>query len=185
MYIAANCCSQRDKVALLFSVLPYITFTVQILYTLYSQQLNCTYSNYTEAASTCSACYRTAYLLYKYCKHSTVSNWTVLTVITQKLLLHVQRVPYSTFTVQILYILYIQQLNYTYINCTEAASTYSACYRTAHILYKYSTYSTFSNWTVLTLIAQKLLLHVQLNSNSVSLNLTSCVVQCNRMFDIV
>ena len=70
----------------MFSVLPYSTFTVQILYKLYSLQLNCTYSNYTEAAATYSACYRTAHLLYKYC---TVCNLTVLTVITQKLL-HVQ-----------------------------------------------------------------------------------------------
>ena len=31
------------------------TFTVQILYKLYSVQLNCTYSNYTQAAATCSA----------------------------------------------------------------------------------------------------------------------------------
>jgi len=31
------------------------TFTVQILYKLYSLQLNCTYGNYTEAAATCSA----------------------------------------------------------------------------------------------------------------------------------
>ena len=36
----------------MFSVLLFNTFTVQILYSL---QLNCTYSNYTEAAATCSA----------------------------------------------------------------------------------------------------------------------------------
>jgi hypothetical protein len=51
LYIAADCCSQRDTVP------------------------------------ACSASYRTAHLLYKYC---TVCNWTVLTVITHKLLLHVQ-----------------------------------------------------------------------------------------------
>ena len=33
----------------------HIIFTVQILYKLYSLQLNCTYSNYTAAAATCSA----------------------------------------------------------------------------------------------------------------------------------
>ena len=38
----------------------------------------------------CSASYRTAHLLHKYCTNCTVCNWTVLTVITQKLLLHVQ-----------------------------------------------------------------------------------------------
>ena len=39
----------------MFSVLQHNTFTVQILYKLYSLYLNCTYSNYTEAAATCSA----------------------------------------------------------------------------------------------------------------------------------
>ena len=39
----------------MFSVLLHGTFTVQILHVLYSVQLNCTYSNYTEAAATCSA----------------------------------------------------------------------------------------------------------------------------------
>ena len=39
----------------MLSVLLYSMFTVQILYKLYSLQLNCTYSNYTEAAATCSA----------------------------------------------------------------------------------------------------------------------------------
>ena len=34
----------------MFSGLPHSTLTVQILYKLYSLQLNCTYSNYTEAA---------------------------------------------------------------------------------------------------------------------------------------
>jgi len=46
---------QRDRVTVMLSVLLYSTFTVQILYKLYSLQLNCTYSNYTEAAVTCSA----------------------------------------------------------------------------------------------------------------------------------
>ena len=39
----------------MFSVLPHSTLTAQILYKLYTLQLNCTYSNYTEAAATCSA----------------------------------------------------------------------------------------------------------------------------------
>jgi len=38
-----------------FNVLPHSTFTVQILYKLYSVQLNCTDSNYRIAAATCSA----------------------------------------------------------------------------------------------------------------------------------
>ena len=86
----------------MFSVLPHSTFTVQILYKLYSLQLNCTYSNYTECGVTCSACYRTAYLLYKYCTNCSVCNWTLLTVITHKLLLlHVQ-LHNSTETVQLM-----------------------------------------------------------------------------------
>ena len=55
MYIAADCCLQRDIVTVILSVLLYSTFTVQTLYKLYSVQLNCTYSNYTQAAATCSA----------------------------------------------------------------------------------------------------------------------------------
>ena len=39
----------------MLSVLLCSTFTVQTLYKLYSLQLNCTYSNYTEAVATCSA----------------------------------------------------------------------------------------------------------------------------------
>jgi hypothetical protein len=53
MYIAVDWCYRETE--LLLSVLLYSTFTVQILYKLYSLQLNCTYSNYTEAAATCSA----------------------------------------------------------------------------------------------------------------------------------
>ena len=55
MYITADCCLQRDRVIVMLNVLRYSTFTVQILYKPYSLQLNCTYSNYTEAAATCSA----------------------------------------------------------------------------------------------------------------------------------
>jgi len=55
MYNAAECCPQTYTVTVMFSVLLHSTFTVQILYKLYSLQLNCTYSNYTEAAATYSA----------------------------------------------------------------------------------------------------------------------------------
>jgi hypothetical protein len=79
VYSVADCCLQRDKVPFVFSVLPnttfilesvnctynnytqaaatcsaaqhHSTFTVQILYKLYSLQLNCTYINYTQAAA--------------------------------------------------------------------------------------------------------------------------------------
>jgi len=52
--------------------------------------MNCTYSNYTEAADTCSAAQKNAHLLYKYCTNCTFCNCTVFTVITQKTLTHVQ-----------------------------------------------------------------------------------------------
>jgi len=55
MYIAVDWYSQTDKVRVMFSVLLHSTFTAQILQRLYSLQLNSTYSNYTEAAATCSA----------------------------------------------------------------------------------------------------------------------------------
>ena len=55
MYIAADCCLQTDKVIVMLSMILQSKFNVQLLYKLYSVQLKCTYSNYTEAAATCSA----------------------------------------------------------------------------------------------------------------------------------
>ena len=88
---------------------------------------------------------------HKYCTNCIVYNWTVLTVITQKLLLHVQL---HNSTAQILYKLYSLQLNCTYSNYTEAAATCSAVQQhstfTAQILYKlYSLWlnCTYSNYT--------------------------------------
>jgi hypothetical protein len=69
MYIVADCCSERDKVTVMLSILRYRIFSVQILYKLFSLQLNCTYSNYTQAAATCSAAQQhstfTVQVLYK------------------------------------------------------------------------------------------------------------------------
>jgi len=83
MYIAVDCCSQRDTVPVMFSVLLYSTFTVQILYKLYILQLNCTYSNYTQAAATCSAAQQHStftvqilYKLYSLQLNCTYSNYT-------------------------------------------------------------------------------------------------------------
>ena len=53
----------------MFSVLPHSTFTVQILYKLYSHHQNCNYNKYTQAAALCSVCYRAARLMYKLCSH--------------------------------------------------------------------------------------------------------------------
>ena len=67
----------------MLSVLLYSTFTVQILYKLYSLQLNCTYSNYTQAAATCSAAQQHStftvqilYKLYSLQLNCTYSNFT-------------------------------------------------------------------------------------------------------------
>ena len=64
-------------------VLTHSTFTVQILYKLYSVQLNCTNSNYTQAAATCSAAQQHStftvqilYNLYSLQLNCTYSNYT-------------------------------------------------------------------------------------------------------------
>ena len=111
MYIAADCCSQTDTVPVMFSVLLYSTFTVQILCSI---QLNCTYSNYTEAAATCSAAQQHStftvqilYKLYSLQLNCTYSNYTEAAATCSAAKQH------STFTVQILYKLYSLQLNCT------------------------------------------------------------------------
>jgi len=83
MYIAVDCCSQIDTVPVMFSVSPHSTFTIQILYRLYILQLNCTDSNYTEAAATCSAAQQHStftvqilYKLYSLQLNCTYSNYT-------------------------------------------------------------------------------------------------------------
>ena len=60
----------------------------------------------------------------------------------------------------------------------------STSYRTAHLLCKYCTNCTLCNWTVLTVITQKLLLHVQLHNSTETVQLMSPEVQCRRLFDI-
>ena len=78
---AASTCSAAQQ---------HSTFTVQILYRLYSVQLNCTYSHYTETAAIFSAAQQHSTFTVQYCTNCTVSNWTVLTVITQNLPLYFQ-----------------------------------------------------------------------------------------------
>jgi hypothetical protein len=133
--------------------------TSHSLYKLYSLQLYCTYSNYTQAAATCSAAkqHSTAHLLYKlyslqlYCTYSNYTQAAVTFSAAQQ---------QSTFRVQILYSL---QQNRTYSNYTQAAATCSAAQQhitfTVQILYSLS-------WTVLTALTHKLLLHVQLHNNT-------------------
>ena len=67
----------------MLSVLLYSKFTVQIMYKLYSLQLNFTYSNYTETATKCSAAQQHStftvqilYKLYSLKLNCTYSNYT-------------------------------------------------------------------------------------------------------------
>jgi len=120
--------------------------TAHLLYKLYSLQMNCTYSSYTQAAATCSSAQ-----------------------------------PHKTFIVKILYKPYSLQLIYTYSNYTEAAVTCSDAQQHSTFTYKYCTNCTVCNWTVLTVITQKLLLHVQLHNSTAHLlykYCTNCTV-CN------
>jgi len=79
----------------------------QIVYKLYSVQLNCTYSIYTEAAATCSAAQlhstftvQILYKLYSLQLNCTYSNYTEASVTRSAAQQH------STCTVQVLYKLY-------------------------------------------------------------------------------
>jgi len=101
--------------------------TAHLLYKLYSLQLNCTYSNCTQAATTCSAAQQHStftvqilYKLYSLQLNCTYSNYT------QAITTRSAAQQHSTFTVQILYKLYSVQQNCTYSNYTEAAATCSA-----------------------------------------------------------
>ena len=155
LYIAADCCSQRDTVFVRFSVLLYSILNVQLVYGRYNLHLNCTYNNYTEAAATCSAAQQHStftvqilYKLYSLQLNCTYSNYTEAAVTCS---IAQQR---STFTVQILYKLYSLPLNCTCGNYTEAAVTCSIAQQhstfTVQILYKryiLQLNCTYSNYT--------------------------------------
>ena len=106
----------------------------------------------------------TAYLLYKYCTNCTVCNWTVLTVITHKLLLRVQ-LDNSTAHLLYKYCTNCTGCNWTVLTViTHKLLLHVQLHKsTANLPYKYCTNCTVCNWTVLTVITQKLLLHVQLH----------------------
>ena len=81
----AYCCRllPTNRVPVTFSVLLHSTFTVQIQYKLYNVKLNCTYSNYIEAAATCTAAKQHSiftvqilYKLYSLQMKCTYSNYT-------------------------------------------------------------------------------------------------------------
>jgi len=89
--------------------------------------MNYTYSNYTEAAATCSAAQQHStftvqilYKLYSLQMNCTYSNYTEAAATCSAAQQH------STFTVQILYKLYSLQMNCTYSNYTQAAAICSA-----------------------------------------------------------
>jgi Pyruvate/2-oxoacid:ferredoxin oxidoreductase delta subunit len=121
-----------------------------------------------------------------YCTNCTVCNWTVLIVITHKLLLHVQLHNNTA------HLLYKYCTNCTVCNWTVlTVITHKLLLHvqlhnsTAHLLYKYCTNCTVYNWTVLTVITQKLLLHVQLHKNRETAKLITSELECSRLFDIV
>ena len=104
MCIAADCCLQRDRLTVMLSFLPHSTFTVKILRKIYRLQLNCTYSNYTETAATCSVAQQHStftvqilYKLYSLQLNCTYSNYTEPAATCSAAQQH------NTFTVQILY----------------------------------------------------------------------------------
>jgi len=117
--------------------------TAHLLYKLYSLQLNCTYSNYTQA-SACSAVQlestftvQIPYKLYSLQLNCTYSNYTEAAALCSAAQQH------STFTVQILYKLYSLQQNCTYSNYTRAAATCSAAeqHSTFNVQTNYKLYS--------------------------------------------
>ena len=132
------------------------------------------------------AFYCTAHLLYKYCTNCTVCNWTVLTVITQKVPLHVQLHNSTT------HLLYKYCTNCTVCNwnvltvITHKLPLHVQLHNsTAHLLYKYCTNCTVCHWTVLTVITQKLPVHVQLHNRTQTVQLMSSDVQCSLLFSII
>jgi len=107
---------------------------------------------------------------------------TVLTVITQKLLLHVQ-LHNSTAHLLYKYCTNCTVWNWTVLTViTQKLLLHVQLHNsTAHLLYKYCTNCTVCNWTVLTVITHKLLLHVQLHKSTTHLlykYCTNCTV-CN------
>ena len=114
----------RETETVMLRVLLNSILSVQIVY---SVQLNCTDSNYTQAAATCSAAQQHStftvqilYKLYSLQLNFTYSNYAQAAAKCSAAEQH------STFIVQILYKLYSLQLNFTYSNYTVAAATGSA-----------------------------------------------------------
>jgi len=109
--------AHTDTVLVMFCVLLYNMLNVQLVYGLYSLQLKCIYSNYTEDAATCSAAQQHStftvqilYKLYSLPLNCTYSNYTEAAATCSAAQQH------STFTVQILHKPYSLPLNCIYGN---------------------------------------------------------------------
>jgi hypothetical protein len=120
-----------------------------------------------------------------YCTNCTVCNWTVLTVITQKLLLYVQ-LHNSTAHLLYKYCTNCTVCNWTVLTVITHKLLLHAQLQnsTAHLPYKYCTNCTLCKWTVLTVITHKLPLHVQQHKSTQTVQLLSSEVECGWLFDI-
>jgi len=169
--------SERVKTHIFVAIFPELTQTeTQLMY----YAADC-------CSQTDSACHvqlhNTVHLLYKYCRNCTVYNWTVLTVITQKLPLHVQL---HNSTAHLLYKYCTTCTVYNWTVLTVITQKLLLLHvqlhnSTVHLLYKYCTNCTVYNWTLLTVNTQKLLLHVELHNSTIHLlykYCTNCTV-CN------
>jgi hypothetical protein len=149
-YIAADCCSHRDTVPVMF-----IYTKIQHIYC-----TNCTVYSWTVLRVITQMLLlhvqlhnsRTN-LLHTYCTNRTVYSWTVLTVITHKLLLHVHL---HNSTAHLLYKYCANCTVYKWTVLTvithKLLPDVQLYNSTAHLLYKYCTNCTVYSWTVLTLI---------------------------------
>ena len=109
---------------------------------------------------------------------SSVCKWTVLTVITQKLLLYLQL---HNSTSHLVY-KYCSNCKLSYLTVLTAITQNLLIHvllhnNKAHLLYNFCTNFTFCNWAVLKLVTQNLLLHVQLHSSTAHL-LYNCFAMC-------
>ena len=118
-------------------------------------------------------------------KHK-ICNWSLLTVITQILLLHVQ-LHNSTSHFLYKYCTNFTSCNWTVLKViTQKLLLHVQLHNsTTYLLYNYCTNCTVYNWTVLTVITRKLPLHIQLHNSTETLNLFSSEVECSRLFVIV
>jgi hypothetical protein len=117
-----------------------------------------------------------------YCTNCTVCNWTALTVITHKLLLHVQL---HNSTAHLLYKYCTNCTVYSWTVLTVITHELFPHVQRPTVQHIYGTNRTAYNWTVLTVIKHKLPLHVQLHNSTKIVQLMFSEVQWSRLFDTV